>query len=171
MATSIRENDKWLLDVLTWAIRPQSILDVGAGAGQYADIIRKNFGGRLDAVEPWEPYVDKFDLRRKYNRVFINDVRHMTLFDYDLVIFGDVFEYMPKEHTKEVWARVSKQAEWGILTIPRPEYYMEFGQEYGNPYEVRAVDKLTREEVMESMGPFANIMDHGWTTSMAREFR
>lgn len=168
---SIRENDEWLLGLLKYSIRPLSILDVGAGTGAYADLIRKHFGGQLDAVEVWEPYVEKFDLRRKYNRVFINDVRHMTLFDYDLVIFGDVFEYMPREHIREVWARVARQAEWGIISVPRPEHYMEFGQEYGNPYEIRANERLTRDEIMETMGPFRSVMDFGYTTSFAREFR
>jgi 2-polyprenyl-3-methyl-5-hydroxy-6-metoxy-1,4-benzoquinol methylase len=35
------------------------ILDVGAGCGTYSDLLR-GYGYKIDAVEIWKPYIDKY---------------------------------------------------------------------------------------------------------------
>jgi 2-polyprenyl-3-methyl-5-hydroxy-6-metoxy-1,4-benzoquinol methylase len=99
------ETMMWIND-----IKPDTILDVGAGAGMYKLLIERMVLERaqpktVDAIEIWEPYVKEFELEKLYNNVYTQDVRSWENWNYDLVIFGDVLEHMSKEDAIEVWER------------------------------------------------------------------
>ena len=49
------------------------ILDVGPGSGTFSDLLKPH-GYLLDCVEIWEPYVNQFNLKEKYQNVFIDDI-------------------------------------------------------------------------------------------------
>lgn len=82
------------------AISPNTILDVGAGMGKYAHLIRSVLGNRpiIDAIEPTAEYASKFKLHEMYRNVFIKDVMAFARQDlshkYDLCIMGDVLEHL-----------------------------------------------------------------------------
>lgn len=52
-----------------------TILDVGAGNGVYSDLLSDHF--EMDAVEVFSPYIEEYELNKKYR----------TVFNYDIVYF------------------------------------------------------------------------------------
>lgn len=74
-----------------------TILDVGPGRGQWYDLLHPWFpDAKFDAIEIFEPYVERYRLRDRYNDVYVGDARiaRNPRPDYDLVIFGDVLEHV-----------------------------------------------------------------------------
>ena len=69
------------------------ILDVGPGSGTYADLLSE-YSYQMDAVEIFAPYIQKFNLREKYDNVYVGDIRTFNISDYDFIILGDVLEHL-----------------------------------------------------------------------------
>jgi SAM-dependent methyltransferase len=154
MPISSPETKPWIAEKIL-EIDPTFVLDVGAGAGAYSDLlIELGFTGSLNAVEVWTPYIKEFNLNEKYDYVYNLDVRDVGDFAYDLVIFGDVLEHMTKEDALRVWSKVAKQARYAIIAIPI--VYSGQGEVHGNPYEEHRKPDWTHNEVMLS---FSHIVD------------
>lgn len=154
MPYSDPENKDWTVEQILLD-PPQTVLDVGAGAGVYAELLCPRVAGiHMTALEPWLPYVWDFHLLTKYDAVSMRDVRVVEHFDYDLVIFGDVLEHMPKDDAVAVWEKVSKQAKRALISIPIIHFPQ--GEEHGNPYEVHVKDDWTVDEVLESFPGITN---------------
>lgn len=114
---------------------PQTILDVGAGAGQWYDLLRPWFpDAKIDAVEIFAPYVERYGLRDRYDHVIIADARGDLLERgrrYDLVIFGDVIEHMTRSEAMTLLA-----GSWwrhALVSIPIGDCPQDGTEE--NPYE------------------------------------
>jgi hypothetical protein len=77
--------------------------------------------------------VEEFQLKQKYNTVFVNSVHEVTYVNYDLVIFGDVLEHMSDmaARTELVFATISNRAVCASLPI----IHAPQGAVNGNPYE------------------------------------
>jgi cyclopropane fatty-acyl-phospholipid synthase-like methyltransferase len=144
-------------------LQPKTILDVGAGAGKYSILANQVLSDfTIDAVEVWEPYIERFDLNNKYDNVLVEDVRNLDNFNYDLVIFGDILEHMTKEEAQSLWSKVSTQAKASIIAIPVT--HCPQGHWEGNPYEEHIKDDWTHEEVLES---FPGLIGHEIFTETA----
>jgi cyclopropane fatty-acyl-phospholipid synthase-like methyltransferase len=130
--------------------QPKTILDVGVGEGTYSSLLKeyKYFPQRLDGIEIWEPYLAEFDLKNKYDNLYLHDIRTWQDFDYDMVIFGDVLEHMTQQEAIFVWEKAAQQAKYGIISIPI--VYLRQGMEHGNPYEEHVKDDWTTKEVLNS---------------------
>jgi cyclopropane fatty-acyl-phospholipid synthase-like methyltransferase len=129
-------------------INPNSVLDVGAGRGVYATIMFPYLPQvPFDAVEVWEPYIEKFNLKSKYRNIYTEDARTFDNFDYDLVIYGDVLEHMPKEDALDLWDKTSKQARYSLISIPI--VHMPQKEIDGNPYEVHEEEDWSVESVLK----------------------
>jgi predicted TPR repeat methyltransferase len=113
-------------------LKPNTVLDIGAGEGKYADLIRNR--AFVDAVEVWQDNIDKYDLASKYDEVFAVDAREFDNFDYDLVIFGDVLEHMTEAEAVALWSKARSQAKAIFMSIPI--VHLPQGAEGGNPFEV-----------------------------------
>ena len=122
-----------------------SCLDVGACDGVWGRHLRDHFA-TLDAVEAFEPNVERHKLKELYNYVYAEDVRGLEYGDYDLVIFGDVLEHMSTEEARGVLDYAEERANTIIVAVP---FRYHQGAIYGNPYEVHVQDDLTRENVKE----------------------
>ena len=149
MGTSDPDNKPYTAELIK-KLNPKTVLDVGAGAGVYLDIIRRDLGESVEvtAVEAWIPYVEHFNLRNRYNKVIESDVREVEDFKYDLVIFGDVLEHMTERDALSIWEKVSKQARRAIISIPIIHYHQDAIN--GNPYEVHVEEDWGPERVLEA---------------------
>lgn len=154
MGTSHPESRAWSIEKILQS-NAEYILDIGAGSGTYSKALKNaGFSGTIDAVEIWQPYIDKFNLHSKYRNVYQADVRLFDDFSYDVVIFGDILEHMTKEQALEVWKKVSFQAEMALIAIPIIHYHQ--GEIDGNPYEHHVKDDWSHQEVLDS---FSHIVD------------
>ena len=128
-------------------LAPLQVLDVGPGAGAYGRLVRQVLTvDVLDAVEAWEPYVERFGLLDIYDSVTVEDVRKVTKFDYDLVIFGDVLEHMSREDAFAVYSLAREQAKAVLVSMPIIHYPQ--GESEGNPFEVHVVDHWEHDDIL-----------------------
>lgn len=151
MPGSIRENDE---DVQQFALanRIERVLDVGPGKGTYSRLLRK-LVQRIEAVEIWMPYVERFDLLSQYDLVHIADIRDWGGWEeYDLVVFGDVLEHMTAESAQEVWAKAGAHSRYTLMSVPVIHYPQ--GESHGNPYEAHVQEHLQPEAIRRDYGPF-----------------
>lgn len=119
MPTSDQENKDV---VVRWykALRPRSVLDIGAGAGTYSKLIQDKGRARWIALEAWTPYIKRYKLADKYDQVIVADARYLDygLISADLVIAGDVLEHMNKDEAKRCIDRFKQHSKAVIISIP-----------------------------------------------------
>jgi hypothetical protein len=134
MPRSRAEGKKWICEHIL-EDEPESVLDVGAGAGTYSELLRSKLSDSFwTAVEIFEPYAFKFELRDKYDRVVVGDFLNADVEPHDVVILGDVLEHVDKAQALEMWARARKLARATVyLCLPLDHY--EQGPVNGNPHE------------------------------------
>lgn len=120
------------------------ILDVGPGVGTYSDLLRSS-GYRIDAVEIYEPYINKYGLREKYDNVYTGDITTFDISDYDFIILGDVLEHIPTDAAIELIRKITEKKEC-LVAIP---YEMEQGEHEGNIHETHHQPDLTHEVMGE----------------------
>lgn len=151
----------WVLNLLRKASADdltliQSAVDAGAGLGGW-----KEFTGpwmpscAWTAVEIHAPYVERFIMQHRYQRVLVADLRDLDPFPAaDVVFFGDVLEHMPAGDAVKVWDR-ARAVSWRlVLGIPVRDYPQ--GEVLGNPHEAH-VSTWSTESVLAS---FAGIYAH-----------
>ncbi|MPZ27540.1 MAG: methyltransferase domain-containing protein [Micromonosporaceae bacterium] len=133
-------------------IQPTTVVDVGAGCGTYAKLMRQpGDTARWTAVEAWQPYLPEFELRGLYDQVVVADARHLNWSDYqaDLVIAGDVLEHMGRDDAKALLRRIKHAAANLIVSIP--VLHLPQGAANGNPYE-RHVDHWSAGAMAAELG-------------------
>jgi hypothetical protein len=124
------------------------ILDIGAGCGTYSDLLR-GYGYKMDAVEIWQPYIDKYELNKKYDVVYnenILTIDFVVLDTYDFFILGDVLEHLTLEQGQLVMLFLKQNKKQYLVAVP----YEMFQDEYeGNKYETHLQPDLTPENMLE----------------------
>ena len=113
--------------------------------GTYSDLLRSS-GYRIDAVEIFEPYVDKYGLREKYDNVYVNSIIVFDIKDYDFIILGDVLEHIPTNYAKELINDIVNSGKECLVAIP---YEMEQGEHEGNIHETHYQPDLTVDVMKE----------------------
>jgi autotransporter strand-loop-strand O-heptosyltransferase len=150
------EVKQWFLDNVPTSKR---ILDVGPGEGTYSNLLREH-GYRMDAVEVWAPYVDQFNLRTKYDNVYIGDIRNFNLDDYDFIILGDVLEHLSAEDAQKLLSDIFFAEKECMVAIP---YMMpQDGAEYGNDYETHLQPDLTPQVMIDRYPNLVKLYDNQW---------
>lgn len=131
-------------------------LDIGVGGGTYYELLNEHMPGiKWSGVEVWEPYIEQFSLRDKYDEIFAEDAR---TFDFEklpecnLAFFGDVLEHMTKEEAQGLIDRALNKCDMALVSIPIIHYPQD--EINGNPYEKHVKDDWSHEEIEAS---FPNI--------------
>ena len=127
------------------------VVDMGPGAGTYADLFR---GLTPDAtwcaVEVWGPYVEKYGLQDKYDQVIVADVRYLDFIKLgpsDVMLFGDMLEHMSANEARDVLARAAMKSRFLALSIPIGQWPQD--EIEGNPFEVHVEDDLSHADIQD----------------------
>ena len=135
-----------LLDQLGIFCTTRSVLDVGAGVGTWYDRLAPHMHATWDAIEAWQEWVDRCNLRARYDRVFVEDATTMDtseLGQHDLVVYGDVLEHMTHDDAVRTVTRLRGAV--GLFSIPmaggihehQSEHMHDYGtgEDYDCPFE------------------------------------
>jgi len=134
MPWSADENRDWVLSHVTKADR---VLDVGAGAGIWSDLLRSRVE-TISAVEIFEPYIERFGLKGKYDSIYLGDFRELVIpyGHFTTVILGDVLEHFEMEDALKVWVKARLIAgPTGQVLLSTPIVDWPQGEEEGNIHE------------------------------------
>lgn len=134
MPWSAAENRDWVLSHVDETAR---VLDVGAGAGIWSDLLRSRVNS-IDAVEIFEPYIERFGLKNKYDKIYLGDFKELVIpyGYYDTVILGDVLEHFEMEDALRVWEKARLIAgRKGQVLLSTPIVDWPQGEEEGNIHE------------------------------------
>ena len=134
-------------------LAPERVLDIGAGAGKWGQILRRMVG-EIDAVEIHEPYVGRFQLRRFYGSVYIQDAADCDVSGYNLVILGDVLEHMTVADARALLDRCEAARVGVLVLVP---FLLPQGASHGNEHERHLQPDLTHELFMERYPGFDTI--------------
>lgn len=119
-------------------INPNSVLDVGAGAGKHGMMVRELCPrARIGAIEPTKIYIDEYKLKEVYDELYEMDL--MSYCDkqasdrHDVVIFGDVLEHFFRSQAIDYLDYFLYRAQWVVAIWPSqmPQDAWE-----GNGYEI-----------------------------------
>lgn len=113
---------------------PKRIVEVGPGDGRWGELLKGRVR-KIDAVEAWQDYINRYDLASKYDRVYLSEGSAFPFYsEYDAVILADVLEHF--EHDAAV-AFVEKLKALNLeihLSLPTSLCEQD-GAFYGNPFE------------------------------------
>lgn len=134
MPTSIAEGKAWLIPRIA-ELQPTTILDIGAGEGTYARLLRPLLpDAKIMGVEVWGPYLTDYRLAELYDWVLLGDARELDLPAADVVILGDVLEHMAHDEALDLWARSRAAARLAVFASI-PVIHAPQGAVNGNVYE------------------------------------
>ena len=115
-------------------------LDVGACDGNWYNRLGDYF--KMDAVEIFQPNIDRHSLKEKYQNVWCDDIAEFQYEWYDLIIFGDVIEHMSVEQAQKVLEYAKPRCKDMIVSVP---FLFRQGANYGNQWERHVQEDLTPE--------------------------
>ena len=138
------------------------VLDIGAGAGLYADLIHEVSGAAIvDAVEIYNPYIDQFNLRSKYRHIYVEDaVEFEPQEKYDLIILGDVLEHIDPKTAYHFFMNLKMKARFIFLSLPvkpfRPWFwgYNQPACDYAENIREKHVTDWDYGLLVDMFGPF-----------------
>lgn len=113
------------------------IVDGGAGEGTHSVLARHlRLEAEWVAVEVFEPYLDRFLLADKYDRVVLGDLRYqipdLPHRDY-VILLGDVLEHMTRDEAVALLAFHMEHATDIYVSVPI--VYAPQGTVHDNPHE------------------------------------
>lgn len=125
---------------------PTAVLDAGIGFGLWGCLLRQYldvWAGRIDTSE-WAIRIDGIEIDEKriqphaqylYTEIFVGDIREVVPRraaeqPYDVILFGDVIEHLPKESGRAVLdAAVSLARQLVVVRIPLGDGWRREGRE------------------------------------------
>ena len=104
-------------------LKPATVLEIGAGAGKYADLVRAvDPKIHITATELGEDSIARHRLAEKYDVILRETsssiIENHPLAKYDLVILGDVIEHMRKSEGLDFLNWVNYRAQFIAIVVP-----------------------------------------------------
>jgi glycosyltransferase involved in cell wall biosynthesis len=119
-------------------ISHSKMIDIGVGCGTYAKMFPES---HWTGVEIFGPYVEKFGLKKIYQKLIIEDARkidYLSLGSFDVAIAGDILEHMSANEAKELLENLKNISDTVIVSIPLGHHPQ--GEVDGNIYESHVED-------------------------------
>lgn len=149
MPRSHPEGRDWVVQHYRHTTAP-IVVDIGCGEGAYSDLLKGWRDAWWIGVEAYEPYVDQFDLWRKYDAVLVRDARDISFPCTPFILLaGDVLEHMPRCDALDILHRAKENAEAIMVSVPVVDY-PQHGHE--NAYEDH-LDQWTFADMYDAIGP------------------
>ena len=123
------------------------MLDIGAGDGKWARVLGSHVR-HIDAVEIFEPYIERYNLKELYNNIHLGDFLTYDFKEYDLVVMGDVFEHVTQEQAFNWLTKVRDKVSELIIVVPF-EYLQDWDGVYENVYGHHHQPDLTPMNMLE----------------------
>lgn len=159
MPTSHHSQISKIMDAII-AVKPRSILDIGAGFGKYGVLCReymefwdgreqyRKFKCRIDAVEAFKKYITPVH-EYVYDNIHIGDISEVVgslKINYDLVLMIDVLEHITKSETWMFFNNLLRNNRGVLISTPRNP--SKQGAAFNNPYEEH-VSSWTRKSLKD----------------------
>lgn len=153
MPTSVHYQISTIVEMII-ALKPSSVLDIGAGTGKYGLLMREylelwgndghleksDWKCRIDAIEVFEPYISPVH-EYVYDRVYVGDatvVIEQISHRYDLAILIDVLEHIDKDRGSHFIRALRDRTDAIIVSLPKR--FVAQGALFNNPYEVHRAE-------------------------------
>jgi len=119
-------------------INPQSILDVGAGAGKYGKLIKSILpSANVEGIEPTLQYLVDYKLNDTYNKIHSTTIKDFANKNprnrYNIVIFGDVLEHFFRSEAIDYIDYFLYRSDWVFVLWPT---FMPQDDAMDNSYEI-----------------------------------
>lgn len=136
---------------------PNTVVDIGAGAGIYAELFRPEHRAHWTAIDIFAPNEKRFNLNDKYDKVIISDVRYIDpqYLQADLIIAGDVIEHLHYEDVEPVITKLLANTKHLLISLPIIHY--EQGEFEGNTYETHHYH-WKYDELLELLNRIGKVM-------------
>jgi len=166
--------DQILVDQVL-GLKPKTVLDVGAGAGKNGLLLRNaGYQGKLDAIEPTQNYIEKFNLVNQYDKIYPQSLEEYVQKNptnrYDVVIFGDVLEHLFRSAAMDYLDYFLYRTCWVIVIWPT---YLPQDDYENNHYEVHKTNFDLRD-IMQKFNVQYFVSQYGYDNpephSMAARF-
>jgi hypothetical protein len=133
------------------------ILDIGAGCGEWSNILKSHGYKNIDALEVWLPYIEEYSLQSKYRSVILSDIRDFKAhFKYEFMLMGDILEHLTVEDAQSVLVILRTKANHIMVVVP---YLLPQNVYEGNIQETHLQADLTAENFAERYPEFTCIAE------------
>jgi len=161
MPISSKRGKKQIIQWVNSMSEVKSVLDIGCGVGTYLNIFKEDRQTLQNAtwtgVEVWKPYIEKYNLKDRYDLLINHDVRSLdykSIGTFDLCFLGDVLEHMTKEESLIVVNNILNISKYIIISIPVVHYPQD--EIENNPYEIHIKDDWSDQEVKNTFPCITN---------------
>lgn len=136
------------------------ILDVGCGSGFYGDYIFNNYNIKIDGIEIWKEYIDRFQLMNKYKNLYEIDIINFQYpLKYNLIIFGDILEHLDVSSCIKVLHEAYNNCDDFWIQIP---FKYEQGITENNPHEEHKQNNIDECFMKLHYGNYVNLRHYNF---------
>lgn len=139
-------------------LSPETVVDIGAGSGTYADLLRPVKQGNWTAIEIYAPNETKFNLRDKYDRVIIADIKYIDpqFIRSDLTIAGDIIEHLNYDDVERILKKILNNCQHLLISLPI--IHWDQHEVDGNIYETHQ-HHWSYDEIREQITKYGKIIE------------